>query len=766
VAGVFTNLLTTHWSWWVFSALVVLATALAAAAVLSTRPVDLPTEDRSPVQAGPRPVNMLMPPAGTRIFCGRSDERAQLADTAGKHGRDPDVLVISGIAGVGKTELAVRVAEDLASGYPDGVFWIGLRTYAVAPESRLGIAQALQMLLSAAGEQLDRPAADEAELSRAWRTASAGQRILLVLDDADNAPQVGSLLPGGAGPAVLITSRHMLAGIDPDCHICLQPFGKADAEQLAEAILGRAGLADQTAVKAIADRYRLPLALRHICNLRIGNPGVGIADLLADSTAGLDEASAALAMSLGVLNRSTRRLLHRISRYPGSRITAGIAATLADRSLEKANKLLAELYQHGLLSPDGDRGYRVHDLVRDAAFREAISWRSRREVAATDDRIFRYVIAAIESALEVLYPGPFYGREKPPSISPPRHSDYESALEWLDLHYADLLAVSRRAIAVSYPRAWVVIFSLEYYRRMRGFYLDSISLEKHALRIAEIQKDRLGQASMHLSLGMASFRIGDYSVASENLETALRIFASLGDNGGQAMAHNELAKLARVQRELPSARQHADHALALFTRLGHATDLSAAHRQVGILDLLAGSYDSARDHLETATRLCESVGQRRGVASCHRELGVLDHKLRRYDDARSHFEAALSLYQSVNDKPYEGETHQKIAALDIDAGDLPAARRHLEIATEIYGRINNIRGRADVLATWGDLAKAAGDDAGAREFWSDAISTYMQLSLRADADEVRDRQRAHLDELGKASSSLSPAMDRPAGWVA
>jgi tetratricopeptide (TPR) repeat protein len=753
VAGVFTNLITTHWSWWVFSVLVVLATALAAAAVFSTRPVDLPAEHRSLVPGGPRTVKMLVPPAGTRIFCGRSDERAQLVEAAGKRGRDPDVLVISGIAGVGKTELAVRVAEDLASGFPDGVFWMGLRTYAAAPESRLGIGQALQMLLNAVGEQPDQRATGEAELSRAWRAVSAGRRILLVLDDADNAAQVGPLLPGGGGPAVLITSRHVLAGIDPDCAICLQPFGRADAEQLAEAILGRGGVADQAAVKAIADKYRLPLALRHICNLRIGNPGVGIADLLAASAAGLDEASAALAMSLDALNRGARQLLRRISRYPGSRITAGIAATLADKPVEKTNKLLAELYQHGLLSPDRDRGYRVHDLVRDAAFREAVSRRSRREVAATDDRIFRYVIAAIESALEVLYPGPFYGREKPPSVSPPRHSDYESALEWLDLHYADLLAVSRHAMAVSYPRAWVVIFSLEYYRRMRGFYLDTIELEKDALRIAEAQRDRLGQASMHLSLGMASLRMGDYSVASENLETALRIYESLDEYGGQAMVHNELAKLARVQRNLPAARQHAERALALFMRLGHATDLGAAYRQVGILDVLAGSYDSARDHFETAARLCESVGQKRGVASCHRELGVLDHKLRRYDDARSHFEAALSLYRSVDDTPYEGETHQKIAALDIDAGDLAAARRHLEMATEINGRINNIRGQADVLATSGDLAKAAGDHAGAREFWSGAISIYMQLSLRADADEVGDRQRAYLDELGKASSS-------------
>jgi tetratricopeptide (TPR) repeat protein len=753
VAGVLTNLITTHWSWWVFSALVVLASALAVAAVLSTRPVEVPTERSSPLPAGPRRANMLVAPASTRIFCGRADEQAQLMGAVGKRQRGPDVLVISGIAGVGKTELAVRVAEDLASNYTDGVFWIGLRTYAVAAESRLDTSQALRMLLSAFGEQPDPAATGEAELSRAWRAASAGRRILLILDDVNVAEQVKALLPGGINSAVLITSRHELVGIDPDCYIRLRSFDRAEAEQLAEAILDRAGLADQVAVNAIADRYRLPLALRHICNLRIGNPGVGISDLLVNSAAGVDEASAALALSLDALTRDARQLLRRIGRYPGSSTTAAIAATLMDKSLEEANKLLAELYQHGLLSLNSDRGYRMHDLVRDAAFREAAARESKREVAATDDRIFRYIIAAIGSAHEVLYPGPFYGRGQPPSIVPPSHSNDQAALEWLDLYYTDLLAVSRHAMKTSYPQAWLVIYVLEYYQRIRGFYPDSIELEEQALRIAEDQKDRLGQASMHQNLGITYTRMGGYQLARENLETALRIYENLNESPGQAMVHNEVAKLALIQENLPSARRHAESALSLFVQLGNAADIGAAHRQLGIVDRLERSFGSARVHFQAAARLYESLGQKRGMASCHRELGVLDYDTGCYDEARSHFSAAVSLYQNLGDEAYQAETHQSIAVLDLKVGDLTAARQHLEIALKINRQIGNMRGQADVFSTWGGLSKTAGDDARAKEYWSDAASIYMRLNLHAKADEVRDREQSCSKELGKPSSS-------------
>jgi tetratricopeptide (TPR) repeat protein len=753
VAGVLTNLISAHWSWWVFSALVVAATVLAAAAVLNTRPVEVSAEHSSLVQAGSRRANMLLAPAGTRIFCGRADEQDRLIDAADNRERGPHRLVITGIAGVGKTELAIRVAEELAPRYPDGVFWIGLRTYAVAAESRLDVAQGLRMLLNVLGEHPDPTATGTAALSTAWRAASAGQRILLILDDVGDPAQVETLLPGGADSAVMITSRHVLVGIDPDCYIHLQPFDRSNAEQLAEAVLDRAGLADRAAVSSIADRYRLPLALRHICNLRIGNPGIGISDLLMTSAAGPDEASAALALSLDALTRDARQLLRKISRYPGSRTTAAIAATLVDKSLDEGNKLLADLYQHGLLSPDSDRGYHMHDLVREAAFCEAVAQESRREVAATDDRIFRYITAAIGSAHEVLYPGPFYWRARPPSIAPPRHSDDHAALGWLDLHYADLLAVSRHAIAISYPRAWLVIYALEYYQRIRWFYPDSIELEEQALRIAEDQKDRLGQASTRHNLGIAYTRMGDYKLAHENLETALRIYENLSEFPGQAMVHNELAKLARVQGNLSSAREHAESALSLFTRLGHAADIGAAHRQMGILDRLEGHFGPARAHFQTAARLYESGSQRRGIASCHRELGLLDQEIGCGNDARTHFEAAVSLYQLLGDAAYEAETHQSIAVLDLDAGDMTAARQHLEAAMELNRRINNRHGQADVYVELGNMARMAGNDEAVRQFWSNAASIYAQLKLQAQVDEVRDQFRGYIKGLGEAASS-------------
>jgi hypothetical protein len=84
------------------------------------------------------------------------------------------------MGGTGKTELVVRAADRLTAGYPDGRFWLGLRTYAPA-ESRMGTAEALRTLLNALGIPPDPQDFEVSQLSARWRSATVECRILLVL---------------------------------------------------------------------------------------------------------------------------------------------------------------------------------------------------------------------------------------------------------------------------------------------------------------------------------------------------------------------------------------------------------------------------------------------------------------------------------------------------------------------------------------------------------------------------------------------------------
>jgi len=136
-----------------------------------------------------------------------------------------------GMAGIGKTTLAVHAAHRLAGRFPDGQIFLPLHGH--TPGQRpVDPADALASLLLAAGvaAQAIRPGLD----ARAglWRDFLAGKKILLVLDDAAGHEQVGPLLPGTAGCLVLITSRRRLAALDDAAVLSLDTLPPGEAAVL------------------------------------------------------------------------------------------------------------------------------------------------------------------------------------------------------------------------------------------------------------------------------------------------------------------------------------------------------------------------------------------------------------------------------------------------------------------------------------------------------------------------------------------------------
>lgn len=159
------------------------------------------------------------------VFVGRDAELALVVDALDPTGAEIAggsvvVTAVAGLAGVGKTALAVRAAHDaLAAGwFPGGVLMVDLRGYD-PPDRRVLPTAALASLLGALGTPGEHIPSDQADRERLWRSllahrGRAGERMLVVLDNASSAEQVRPLLPALGGHRVVVTSRHSLADLD------------------------------------------------------------------------------------------------------------------------------------------------------------------------------------------------------------------------------------------------------------------------------------------------------------------------------------------------------------------------------------------------------------------------------------------------------------------------------------------------------------------------------------------------------------------------
>ena len=148
-------------------------------------------------------------PAATRLFAGRDGALTALAGLAGEAAETSQaavIAVIDGPAGIGKTTLAVHFAQQAARRFPDGQLYLNLRGFDPAgPPMTPG--EAIRLFLDALDVPAAKiPASHDAQTAL-YRSLLAGQRVLVLLDNARDADQVRPLLPASPGCLVIVTSR-------------------------------------------------------------------------------------------------------------------------------------------------------------------------------------------------------------------------------------------------------------------------------------------------------------------------------------------------------------------------------------------------------------------------------------------------------------------------------------------------------------------------------------------------------------------------------
>lgn len=365
-------------------------------------------------------------------FTGRAAELAELSGAAG-------LTVVSGLAGVGKTELVLRHA--CSGEFPGGKLFVDLQDY--DDERRVTPAQALEEFLSALGVR-EIPATEAARTALFRTLTAAREPMLVVIDNAQSAEHVLPLVPNRH--RAIVTSRHKLVGLDDAHHLELGVLPREEAIEL----VGNTELAEMCG--------RLPLALRIMVALRRTDPdhdwvtelrNVQL-DLLDDG----DQRSvrAAFDLSYQVLTEEQRQLFRLAALHPSHEVTIEGAAQLAGCSETVARKLMRDLRTAHLIEP----GDRYHDLVRQFAVdcvRKEEDTESRVEATT---RLMSHFVERAEQMNDKL-----------------RTSNQAKAWRWFDRHRPTLVALVLPMMLVGhFHEAGRLARALDTYLNARGHHDD------------------------------------------------------------------------------------------------------------------------------------------------------------------------------------------------------------------------------------------------------------------------------------------------------
>ncbi|WDV53506.1 tetratricopeptide repeat protein [Streptomyces coeruleorubidus] len=312
----------------------------------------------------------------------------------------PATAVVSGMPGVGKSALALHVAHELAERFPDGQLYLDLHG-ATPGMTPLTPGQALTALLRYLGAEPCRIPERPDAASALLRSLLAPTRTLLVLDDAASAAQVRPLLPGGAGCAVIVTSRSPLTALDGVARFPLGPLSDEESAALLVAASGRDGLDGSDAARRLAELTgRLPLALRVVAARLAARQALTL-DVLAGQLAetegrlrhleyddlsvrrSLAVAHDALAASEREADRDAALILRRIGALDLPTYGAPLLARLTGTGERRTEAALDRLVDVALLQEPAYGRYAPHDLVRDFA-RELAGERGGEGTGASD----------------------------------------------------------------------------------------------------------------------------------------------------------------------------------------------------------------------------------------------------------------------------------------------------------------------------------------------------------------------------------------------
>ncbi|MBI4280283.1 MAG: tetratricopeptide repeat protein [Armatimonadetes bacterium] len=638
------------------------------------------------------------------------------------------LVTLTGPGGSGKTRLAVQVAAELLSRFPDGVWLVelaALRDSSLVPHALASTVRVRQEM----GAPLLTTLAD----------ALRPRHLLVVLDNCEHllsacAHLAHPLLSRCPHLRILATSQQGL-GIAGEVSYRVPSLSLPDPGQLPDlaeleqfeavrlfvdrALLSSPRFAltreNASAVAQVCSRLDgIPLAVELAAARVKGMPVQEIASRLDDRFRLLTRGDptalprhqtlrAALEWSDDLLSEEERTLLRRLSVFAGGFVIEGVEAVCAGSGVEPPDvvDLLTRLVDRSLVQFDEQSGrYRLLETVRLYALERLQQWeKTRRRHRDWFLRLAEMAEPELQGPQQAVWLSRLEVERDNlrAALESSRAEDVEAFLrlagtlwffwqvrgywqegrEWLEG------AVSASSGLTTHLRV-KVLNGAAYLAFFQGDTARTETLGQESLALARQLGDRRGTASCLNVLGLAACRIEKYGRAKTLGEESLALSREAGDRLGVAAALAVLGFVARGERDYARAWAMLEESAGLFRALGDGLSTALVLSNLGLVARDQGRYHEASKILEDTLKQFQDLRDRFGIAFTLNNLAIVAWNQGDHLAAEAFFKESLRLRRQLEEK-------RGIATCLVGLAAIAGARSEPQRAATLFGAAEVLR---------------------------------------------------------------------------
>lgn len=687
--------------------------------------------------------NLPVPP---NDFSGRESElaamKAAINEAVIKKG--VPIIHIHGMAGVGKSVLASKLAEEMKTMYSHAQFLLDMR----AEREPLSDTDAMRRIIRIFDPTYEPPEGEEKdfkdELIGDYRGTLSDKKAILLLDNVAEAEQIEHLIP--ASNCLLITTSRQKFALAGGFEIELKGLPPKEAQTF---LLSKYRMTRREANRIAELCDFLPFALRYAAHTLAQTSALSAgeyADRLQDERQKrLEHVPPTLKLHYDLLDETIQSHWRALSVFPGT-FDYLAAASVWVAEPGEAKDLLGMCYRYNLVEYIRALGrYRLHNLARDFAYdqmneAERYEYKKRHanhysSILAQANSIYRHGGEHSRKGLEIFDREWGNFRAAQEWASSQADNDLDAALicvkypeegnYLLDLHRKPLerlvwlqpaLAVAQR-LGMRQSEGHILRNIGRVYNTL-GEPFSADGYYKKALNIFSDLKDDHGKGTTLRNLGCAYMDRGETGRALEIFKEALKLLRATDYRHGQA---NVLRNLGKAYAELGQPRRAIDayqQALNIYRSPGVLYDRGEANalRNLGMAYAALGQLQQAIKYYEDALMIHHKIRYRRGEANVLANLGSEYRKLGYARDAIKYCDKALDIFREIGDRRSEGITIGTKGNAYHHLGQLRQAMNLYKESLEISRQVGDSRNESVALGRIGAVYRELEDYEKANEF--------------------------------------------------